>query len=100
MDDSTENDSETCAPPERPEAAGYPCDDWMSADAHEGFVLVGDLLDHRQTQPGALDLGGDVGLERALDDFVGEARAVVAHGQAHGADGAVLVEGRVGAQRD
>ena len=46
-------------------------------------MFIGNLLDDRQAQARALGLGGDVGLERALDDLFWEARPVVAHGQAH-----------------
>ena len=46
-------------------------------DAHARAVFVGDLLDHRQAQAGALGLGRHVGLEGALEHLVGEAGPVV-----------------------
>ena len=42
-------------------------------------VFVGDLLDDRQAQAGALALGGDVRLEGPLEHLVREAVAVVEH---------------------
>ena len=82
---SFENDSETCAPHTRGSApASPPAGGCMQVGhAHPRAVLVGDLLDHRQPEAGALALGRHVGLERALQHLVGEAGAVVDHVQAH-----------------
>ena len=63
------------APGARQSAGGSRATPGWRADARA--VLVGDLLDHRQAQARALALGGDVGLEGALEHLVGEAVAVV-----------------------
>ena len=42
-------------------------------------MLVGDFLHHGQAQARALGLGRDVRLERALQDMLGKAGAVVLH---------------------
>src|SRR5260221_172175 len=46
-------------------------------------MLLDDPLYDRQPQSGPLGLGGDVGLERPVDDGVGEAATVVADPQPH-----------------
>ena len=93
-----ENDSETCAPACRA-AVGCRSAIVAVADAHPRTMLVGDLLHHRQAEPGALALGGDVGLEGALQHLVGEAGAIVVHRQAHGAQLAQVVAHRLGGAR-
>ena len=72
-----ENDIETCAPV----TSGRSCARRRRevGQAHARAVLVGDFLHHRQAQAGALALGGDVGLEGALEHLVGEAGPVVDH---------------------
>ena len=70
------NDNETCAPTTAPSTMRF-----GKFDARA--VLVGDFLDDRQAQAGALGLGGDVGLEGALEDVLGKAGPAVLHRQAH-----------------
>ena len=73
---SLENDSETCAPARavRRRAAGAVGRRAEVGDADARAVLVGDLLHHRQAEAGALVLGRDVGLERALEHLLARSR--------------------------
>ena len=57
------------------------------AQGDAGTMFVGDFLDDGQSQAGAFALGRHVGLEGALEHFVGKAGAVVDDVQAHGARG-------------
>ena len=65
-------------------------------DADARAVLVGDLLDHRQTEAGPLLLGGDVGLEGALQHLLGKPGPIVDDDQTHRANLAAFVACRLG----
>ena len=72
---NVENDNETCAPrAPRPSAASAAPASRRLAMRTARAVFVGDLLDHRQAQAGALALGGDVGLEGALEHLARRSR--------------------------
>ena len=44
-----------------------------------GAMFIGNFLDHGQAQAGAFDLGGDIGLEGALEYGLGKTRTLVQH---------------------